>query len=428
MKRDFYLLQTASFLGTIATRCLEVAVAWWVLRETGNPALFGALVALGIGADVLSRGALAWLGDRFDGRVVVLCCYVAGGLISSTLAVAAWTGTYSLWLVSAAIVALGAGLGVREPLQMSLIRELVQRADVADAVRIRSAVMSSSAFAGPIVAGALIGPFGYRTVLTLSAAVVVSSAVLVLVMDRQETVPGAASGGAARWVGDVVAGFRAVRRVTPEWRLAITTMVVNFALYPVFAVIIPIVVVERFAAESWVLSVVESAFAVGLIAGSTFVTRRITGLLGRRRTVVSGFGALGLGFVGAGAAGGLAGSGPLVFSAVSSLFLLAAGTGLSMVVVNTGAVRVLATPSSYRNRMVASVSFLSGIVMPLGALLGGLISGGLNSSASLVILGLLICACAAVISRDRVLGRFLSMSDDDLDGAYAKHFPEAFVA
>lgn len=424
-QRDFYLLQTASFLSTIATRCLEIALAWWVMHETGNAALFGVLVAVGIGADVLSRGAFAWLGDRFDGQTVVFSCYVAGAGISSVLALVAWAQTYNLWLISTAIALLGVGLGIREPLQMSLIRDLISRVEVVNAVRIRSAVMSSSAFAGPILAGALIGPLGYEIVLALSAGVVIISAVLVLAMGRP-TASRSRPTKTSTWLKETIAGFRAVRGVAPEWRLAITTMVVNFALYPVFAVIIPVVVVERFSEQSWVLSVVESAFAVGMILGSVAITRRISDWVGRRRTVIFGFSALGVGFISVGLSAGLGGGAPIIFAATTSAFMVAAGVGLNMVVVNTGTIRVLATPSTHRNRMVASVSFLSGIVMPLGALLSGAIANGINPDVSLVILGLLIGVCAVVVARDRTLGRFLSMSDDDLEDVYLRSFPDAF--
>lgn len=428
--RSFALLQFAAFFGTVATRCIEVALAWWVLAETGNDALLGALIALGIGADVLSRGALAWLGDRFAPHRVILCCFVGSTLVSGLLTWFAFAGVYHLWIIVIGIALLGVSLGVREPLLMSTIRGLLQTSSVAGAVRIRSVVTSLSSFAGPIAAGVLIGPFGHVVVLGTAFCVVAVSAALVVLLrvphEASQPSPQKPSGFNS-WASGTKAGFRAIRRVPPEWRLAMLTMVVNFALYPVFNVIVPVLVAQHYPDQTWVLSVVESSFGVGLIVGSAFIVRVSDRLLGRRRTVVAGFAVLGAGFVGTGVVSNAAGLGSaLAFTVSSSFLLMLSGAGLCMITTNTGTVRLLATPSSYRNRMVAAASFLSGIVMPLGSICSGLISRASGELWALVMLGSAICVCSIIASRDKVLTKYLDTPDEELEDIYLREFPNAF--
>ncbi|MFB7786924.1 MFS transporter [Streptomyces vinaceus] len=431
--RAFALLQAAGFCGSLATRCLEIAVAWWVLDRTGDEALLGLVLGVGVAADVFSRGALGWVGDRFPVRRVIVSCFAGSAAVSGLLAALAFAGVHQLALVLAGVALLGVGLGVREPLLTSAVRAVVDTAAVAGAVRVRSAMASLSAFSGPVVAGALIGPLGYSAVLALSCAVVAVCAALTAVLP----VPAApahprerrAAVGAASWAADAAAGFRAIRGVVPEWRLALLALVVDFALFPVFAVVVPALVSSHYPGRTWVLSIVESAFAVGMILGSALVVGWSNRAVGRRRTVPYGFAALGAGFVGTGAAVALTGPGaPLVFTAVASLLLMVSGAGLCMVTVNTGTVRLLATPSAFRNRMVAAASFLSGIVMPLGSLAGGVISRTSGEWLALTALGGVICLCAGIARADRSLTRFLAMPDEELDEAYLREFPYAFGA
>ncbi|MFE2092058.1 MFS transporter [Streptomyces sp. NPDC059460] len=424
----FALLQAAGFCGSMATRCLEIAVAWWVLNQTGDEALLGLVLGVGVGADVLSRGALGWVGDRFPAQRVVLSCFVVSAAVSGALAGLAFAGIYHLGLVLVGVTLLGLSLGLREPLLMSTIRTLMDTSSVAGAVRVRSVMMSLSSFAGPIAAGALIGPLGYSAVLAVTCVVVAACAVLVSVLRVPATAVGNTPGKAS-WAADAAAGFRAIKRVVPEWRLALLAMVVDFALFPVFAVVVPALVASHYPRRTWILSIVESSFAVGMILGGAVVVRWSNALLGRRRTVPWGFAILGAGFAGTGVIASLTGSdAPLMFTVAASALLVLSGAGLCMVTVNTGTVRLLATPSQFRNRMVAAASFLSGIVMPLGSLASGLIARTSGEWLALTALGVIICLCAGAAAADQTITRFLGMRDDDLDDAYLREFPHAFGA
>ncbi|MFJ3173853.1 MFS transporter [Streptomyces roseus] len=430
--RNFALLQATGFFGSMATRCLEIAVAWWVLDRTGDDALLGIVLGLGVAADVLSRGALGWVGDRFKPQQVILCCFLVSAGVSGVLTAMAFAGVYHLWIVLIGVSLLGISLGVREPLLMSTIRSLMDTSAVAGAVRVRSAMMSLSSFTGPVVAGMLIGPLGYSAVLGAACAVVAVCAVLIAALRVPESDlhdDGARDSGFSVWASEAQAGFVAIRRVVPEWRLAMLTMVVDFALFPVFAVVIPVLVAAHYPDQTWVLSIVESAFAVGMILGSAVLARKSNALLGRRRTVLAGFAALGTGFVGTGLLFSVTGpSMPVSFTAGGSVLLALSGAGLCMVTINTGTVRLLATPSAFRNRMVAAASFLSGIVMPLGSVSSGLISRASGEHWALLVLGAAICVCAVFASRDKAIGRFLDLPDEQLDEAYLREFPHAFGA
>ncbi|MCZ4605978.1 hypothetical protein O3S80_19915 [Streptomyces sp. Lzd4kr] len=65
--------------------------------------------------------------------------------------------------------------------------------------------------------------------------------------------------------------------------------------------------------------------------------------------------------------------------------------------------------------------------MPLGSVSSGFISRTASELWALIALGALICVCALVAARDRVLTTFLDLPDEQLDDIYLRKFPNAFV-
>ncbi|MCF3179683.1 hypothetical protein IPZ70_06940 [Streptomyces polychromogenes] len=203
----------------------------------------------------------------------------------------------------------------------------------------------------------LIGPLAYPAVLGATCCVILVCAALAALLraPEGERTDRSRESDTTGWATEAKAGFRAIRRVVPEWRLALLTMVVDFALFPVFALVVPVLVAAHYPGKTWVLSIVESAFGMGMIAGSAVLIRKSNSLLGRRRTVPAGFALPGSGFIGTGLVFGVTGPAmPVAFTVGSSALLMLSGAGLCMVTVNTGTVRLLATPSSHRNRMVVA--------------------------------------------------------------------------
>jgi hypothetical protein len=97
-----------------------------------------------------------------------------------------------------------------------------------------------------------------------------------------------------------------------------------------------------------------------------------------------------------------------------------------MVTVNTSTVRMLATPDNYRNRIGSATSFVSGMVIPFGALVGGAFSGALGVSYAMAALGLLIVLAVVPCMFSAALVRVLGMSDDQIKNVYKDFYPDAF--
>ncbi|MFG2309347.1 MFS transporter [Streptomyces sp. NPDC048566] len=433
--RAFTAVQAAILLNGIGTRCGQLAIAWWSLGRTGSATSFAALVAAGSGAEVLARGLLGRLGDTHRPDRLVTACYLVSAVLVAGLTGLHLAGLYQPVVLAAGLVVIGLCNGVREPVQTTLVRSLVPVALVETAMRRRGGVMALSSVLGPIVAAVLLGLAGTGPTLAINTIAVAVSCLLVATVSA--TSPETTGGGAppgrggrtslATWYRGTVDGWRAVHRIRSEFHLALLALAVNLALYPVFAVLLPALTRRAFPDATWLMGVAEAAFGVGLLLGSTGpVARRTRGTRTRFTTVTAGFTATGLSILAAGLAAARLTGRPGPLAAVLAACFLVGGVGLVTVTVTTSTVRVLATPAGMRNRVTAGVTFLSGLAIPLGNLLGGSLAERLWEGPAMAALGLAVLAATAAGATSRDLRTVLTLPDDAVPDAYGRLYPLAF--
>ncbi|MFF9376480.1 MFS transporter [Streptomyces griseoluteus] len=432
--RAFYAVQSAVLLNGVGTRCGQLAVAWWSLGQTGSAATFAAFVAVGSGAEILARGLLGWLGDTYRPDRLIAACYLISTVLIAGLTGLYLGGLYHPAALAVALAVIGVCNGVREPLQTTLVRSLVPVPLVETAMRRRGSVMALSSVLGPIVASVLLGLVGTGATLAVNTAGVAGS---FLLMTTASAFAGAAKETPrpkreeqpplSTWYRSTVDGWRAIYRIRSEFQLAMLALAVNLALFPVFAVLLPALTRRSFPDDTWLIGVAEAAFGVGLLLGSTGpVARRTRGTHTRFTTVMAGFTVTGLSILAGGTAAASITGHPLVLATALAGSFLVGGVGLIMITVTNSTVRVLATPAGMRNRVNASVAFLSGLAIPIGNLLGGFLAEHLGEGTAMAVLGLAILAATAVGAFSRDLRTVLTLPDDDIPDAYSRLYPRAF--
>jgi MFS family permease len=429
LSRDFYQVQIAAFLNSVGTRCGHFAIAWWVLGKTGSPMAFSTFVAIGTLTDVLSRALCGWLGDQYERQRLLVWCYATSAMVTLVLATLSALDLYLPLLIGLCLGLSGISIGIRDPLQLSVAPALVPPERLGDALRLRSIVGSSSALMGPLAAGILLGPLGVMGTLYLNAF----AGLVAWALIAKLRVPTSALGPRCRqvsylmdWCQRTRQGFTALYRVKPEWRLSLLGFAVNFSLYPLFAVLFPVLINHYFSDDLWLIAVTEGAFALGLLVGSMALVARANHRWGRPRVVFAGFLSVGFAMVVCGACAQVFLDHPWKFASVTVPLLLMGGVGLVMVTVNTSTVRMLATPDNYRNRISSAASFVSGMVIPFGTVVGGLFTGIFGVSHAMVVLGAIIVLATVSSMFSTDLMQVLGMNDDQMRDVYRVIYPEAF--
>jgi MFS family permease len=243
----------------------QFALPWLVLDLTGSVGRFG-LVAFIQGVTVtltsLYGGVLA---DRYDRRNLLIACESVSMLNLGVLALLTLSGLIEIWHIYVSAFFLGVTMAVLLPTRNALVRGLVEREDLMNAVALNSMQQHSSRIIWPTFAGVLITVFGVGATLgagSLSALLGVSLLFMVRGL-RQEAVERRTSA-----TTELMEGMRYIA-ATPPVRMVMTLTlgVGTFGLAYMF-------MAPAFAREVMGFSAGEAglfvmASGVGAILGST---------------------------------------------------------------------------------------------------------------------------------------------------------------
>ena len=151
--RWFWIGSNAQALG----RGMQFLIlGWLVLELTDSAARMGFMIflygtpTLGF---VLFGGTFA---DRFDRRALLMLTQSLVAVLVLGIAVLETGGLVALWHVYSAAFVLGTLQAINTPARLAIVRDLVDRDDLMNAVVLNSAVMNSGRILGPAVAGLVI--------------------------------------------------------------------------------------------------------------------------------------------------------------------------------------------------------------------------------------------------------------------------------
>jgi MFS family permease len=353
------------FVGQVFARCgawvQTVAEIWLVLRLTGSGVSLGLTTALQF-APMLVLGA--WAGvwaDRVSKRRILLAAQ--GWMVAPalTLLVLTATGAAELWMVYVLVLARGLGHAVDTPVRQSFVMEVVGRDQVAAAVSLNSAVVSTARLVGPAVGGALIAGVGIAPCFAVSCAAFIVAVGALLAMDPVSLQRAALSG---RYPGQLREALSQVRS-NPALRLPLTAMAVVGTLAFNFQVVLPLMARYAFDGGAETYGALAGAMGAGAVVGALATA-------GRSSHSLAGLGAIGLAF---GALLAAIAAAPTLSLALAALVLMGA-TSISFTA-TTNSLLQLAAPTAMRGRVMALWS-----VVYLGSTcLGGPIVGWVSEHA-----------------------------------------------
>lgn len=167
--RDFRTLWSATLVSNFGGLVQAVGAAWLMTQLTDSATLIALVQAsntLPIMLLALASGALA---DIFDRKTLLLAaqCLMAG--VSLILAVVAWQGWLTPWLLLAFTFLIGAGQALYNPPWQASMQDLVPRKDLASAVTLNSVGFNMMRSVGPAAGGIIVASFGAAAAFAVNA-------------------------------------------------------------------------------------------------------------------------------------------------------------------------------------------------------------------------------------------------------------------
>ncbi len=394
-RRNFTLVVIGQIISLFGNAILRFALPLYLLRETGSPALFGAVGAAAFVPAVLCAPIGGVVADRVNKRnIMVILDFSTAGLI---LAFAALLGRAPLVpLMIACLMLLYGVAGAYQPAVQASIPLLAAAERLTSANAVINMVSTLSGLLGPVVGGVLFGAFGIRPILWVGVACFFLSAVMELFI-RIPHQPRAAAGGVLSTVRrDLGESWRFVRRDRPVFLSVMLVLALfNLVLSAALVVGIPVAVVQVLGMSDSRLGLTQGAMGLGGLFGGV-----LTACLGNRLRLRRGSAVL------LAASLTAAGMGAALLPGVPALLGWWGVTAMSfaVMVLSTMLVVVLSaavqgqTPPELLGKVMAFIMAVSNCASPLGQAVYGVLFEGCPAWA--VLLGAAgAAALAAVYSR-----------------------------
>lgn len=216
----------------------------------------------------------------------------------------------------------------------------------------------------------------------------------------------------------IYSGFKVVYAVKVEFYLAVIAMLINFALFPFFTILIPLYVKDVIQYPVTYIGLLDACFGLGILAGSYKIIGWLSERVPRDNCVCAGFALLGCNLVVVGTC-----SSPFIVP----IAFFCGGVGLMLINIPTSTVRLLATPKTHRNRIFATVAFLSAAASPLGSFAMSYLIASLGVALTITLLGGMVVVLSVMVFLVPGFRTFMRTQDTQLNDAYQDKYPEAFA-
>ena len=380
--RDFLTVLFGQGISSFGDSITNTALPLLVLGLTGSGFVMGIVNVLTTLPDLLVGLFAGAYADRWDRRRMMFVADLGRAVLTAVIPISLWLDGPTIQLI----------LLVTFPMQVlrvlwlaaftASVPGLVGRSQVARSSAIFEAVFNVGWIIGPAIAGLLAATIGPGATIAIDALTFLVSAVTILFVRRplraerlEET----------HILADIREGIRFVaheptlRAVLALWT---TTSIITAGLTT--ALIFYLTIDRELGAG--VVGLVLSAFAVGSLAGSVVAAHFAFKPVGRVMI---------LGAVGMGASLVIAAGAPVPVIVAVSLF---AGVLNTNVLVAYITLRTMLSPDVLLGRVGATARTLSVGLMPIGALVTGILLDAVGGTVTLTLMGALLVVAAAGFS------------------------------
>ncbi|MDO5706199.1 MAG: MFS transporter, partial [Paracoccus sp. (in: a-proteobacteria)] len=260
----FRTLWGATLISNFGGMVQAVGAAWLMTQLTDSTTLIALVQAsntLPIMALALASGALA---DILDRRSLLIAAQLFMAVVSVVLAVVAWQGGLTPWLLLGFTFLIGAGQALYNPPWQATQGDLVPRRDLPAAVSLNSVGFNLMRSVGPAAGGFITAAFGAPVAFAINA---VSYVPLLGALFRWRPQPAPRTMTPEPFVAAVGAGLRYVALSPNLMRVIARGALFGFAAVAVLA-LLPLIAARHPEGGSLLLGALLGCYGVGAIGGA----------------------------------------------------------------------------------------------------------------------------------------------------------------
>jgi MFS family permease len=265
---NYRIWAAGALVSNIGTWMQRIAQDWLVLTQLthNNATAMGVVMGLQFGPQLLLLPLTGLAADYFDRRKLLMVTQGAQGVLAIGLGVLTITGLVQLWHVFVFAFLFGCVTALDAPARQTFVSDLVEDADLPNAVALNSTSFNAARMIGPAIAGVVIAGAGTGWAFLIngvSFAAVLCSLYFLRRGELRRNLRAKAIGGG------LVEGFRYVRQ-----RPDLITILLMLFLIGTFGLNFPIFIstmaVRVFHVGAGGYGLLTSIMAIGTLAGALF--------------------------------------------------------------------------------------------------------------------------------------------------------------
>ena len=267
--RPFFLFWIGAFISNTGNWTENAAQSWAVTSQTGGHPHQGMLVEILQFADfcpvlllALVAGVLSDRMNRKSWLILLQCCAC---LLGAGLAVAAFIGKATPWLVSAFTFLEGIVWALNGPAFQAIVPSLIPRSDLGSALALSSVQFNMARFCGPMLAAAIIGGIGIAGAFTLNALTFLP--LLIILVTAIPSMPAKPRDTQASITEDIREGLKFVWSGAGTRRLTIMSLIFMFLTAPLQG-LLPVFAQQVLHGGPTLFGLMLSAIGLGSILGA----------------------------------------------------------------------------------------------------------------------------------------------------------------
>ena len=364
---DFVRLWVGSTVSGVGSQITFLALPLTaVLVLDASPLQMGILAALG-GAPALifGLGTGVWV-DRIRKRPVMIIADYGRAILICTVPIAAGFQSLNIWHLYVVALSVGILNVLFSIASRSMLPSLIGRDDLVEANGKLEIGRSASLVSGPGIAGVLIRVFSAPIALIVDAMTFVVSAIAVQTIRAPEPKPSLSDEGGS-FIREARAGLKLIAR--SDILLPIAVVVAGLSVFnAMFEAVWLLYVSKSLGVGPLAFGAIFSVSSVGFLAGA-FVATRLIHRIGVGRALALGVVLAGLSDMATPLA-----AGPVIAVLVTlTTAMFVFGIGATVFNVSQVSLRQAFTPTQLQGRMHGAMNSLEVGLVPIGALLGGLL-------------------------------------------------------
>ncbi len=270
--RAFALLWSGQTISRLGDSFYRIALAWWMLEETGSATAMGTVLVFSFTPMVLFLLVGGVLVDRLPRLRVMVVCDVANGAIISTVALLAYADRLKVWHVYVGSLLIGLVEAFFFPAYTAAVPAITPAEALPSANSLTSLSQQITGIAGPALAAAIVATGGTPLAFLLDGFSFFLSAACLLPLLRQDPLP-APTGARRNALADLREGLGLVTASPWLWITIALFAFTNVALAGPRAVALPFLVQDNLGAGVEALGLISSTGAAGSMLGTVWLGR-----------------------------------------------------------------------------------------------------------------------------------------------------------